>query len=156
MDTNPYSAPAANVADVSTSPPAACPRPVNIAVILVAVGVTLRLLNYVYLWQAAGYGGIKLKTLAFVLAGVVLISMICYWILAGRSWARLLLLILTGVGFAGFCFNLGFIVRQMPEMIPSLYAPQFLLAVAAPLLLNLIALHLLYFSSGNWFRRRAQ
>jgi len=110
---------------------------------------------YSYLWQDAGYGGVNLKNLAGRLGGVFLIAMICYWIRQGRSWSRILLLILTGVGFAGFCFNLGFVVRRMPEQIPTLLEPQFLLAVALPLVLNLIALHMLFFSSGNWFRRRA-
>ena len=128
----------------------------NLAVILVGVGVVARLLNYLNLWQLRGYGPLNLRTFALVLAGILLLAAICYWIRAGRSWARMLLLILTGVGFAGFCFNLGFVIRQMPEMIPTLYAPRFLLAVALPLLMNLIALHLLYFSSGDWFRRRAQ
>ena len=154
MDTNPYSAPTAAVADVPASLPQACPRVVNLAVALVGLGVTIRLLNYVNLWQLEGYGSVNPKALAWVLGGVILVALICYWIRAGRSWARILLLILTVVGFAGFCFNLGYVIQQMPEEIPSLYAPRFLLAVALPLVLNLIALHLLYFSSGNWFRRR--
>jgi len=129
---------------------------VTIALVLVGVGVIARLLNYLNLWQLQGYGPFNLRTFALVLAGILLLAAICYWIREGRSWARVLLLILTGVGFAGFCFNLGFVIRQMPEQIPTLYAPRFLLAVALPLLMNLIALHLLYFSSGNWFRRHAQ
>jgi hypothetical protein len=153
MDTNPYSAPTTAVADPS-SIPEACPRAVNLAVGLLGFGVTLRLLNYIYLWQAAGYGGVELRTLALVLGGVLLIAVICYWLRRGSNWARIVLLILTGVGFAGFCFNLGFVIRRMPEEIPTLFGPQFLLAVALPQLLNLFALHLLFFSSGNWFRRR--
>ena len=59
------------------------------------------------------------------------------------------LLILTG--FAILCYFVGGALRFIPDELELLYAPEFLLYRVLPVAVYFVALHLLYFASGDWF-----
>ncbi len=61
---------------------------------------------------------------------------------------------LTLVEFARICWGVGYIWRVAPEAWDLLVDPHYLLTYILPLLMNFVALHLVYFSSGDWFRGR--
>lgn len=70
-----------------------------------------------------------------------------------RTWPRLLLLIITVATFAQTCWAFGFVWQQLPESIHLLLIPDLVIPRVLPLAMNLAALHLLYYSSGDWFRK---
>ena len=76
-----------------------------------------------------------------------------FLIARAKGWARLVLLILTVIGFAQVCMAAGMAWRRAPEMWEFLLGFPYLFGTVLPLVLNFVALHLLYFSSGKWFRR---
>jgi hypothetical protein len=65
------------------------------------------------------------------------------------------LLILTVVGFASTCYAIGVMRRLEIPVTELLWTPIFLFNRVVPMILNFIALHLLYFESGGWFRERS-
>jgi len=155
VEKNPYTPPSAGVADIAAAAPRVRPRSVNIALGLIVGGLLLQLLLQVWhLWQVNfSIGDTWQSALA---AGLFLIyGLLCHQLARGRSWPRIILLILTLGGFASTCFALGYARKLDIPLTDLLTTPVFLFNRLLPMLLNFIALHLLFFSSGTWFRQEA-
>jgi hypothetical protein len=153
VNQNNYKATAADLAE----PPAAVeprPRAVNIALVLAGLALLIPLLADLKALQDAQFQFGNLRYWMLYGGQVVLLCLLYHQMAHGRNWARVIYLILVLLTFAKLFWTVGGIVRLMPEQIPMLYGPTFIAARWLPLALNLVALHLLYFSSGNWFARR--
>jgi hypothetical protein len=151
---NPYTPPAAGVADV----PGVVrirPRAVNIALLLIAAGLLAQLLVQLWFLQQAGFWIGDPWQSAVSVGLFALYGFICHQLAKGRSWPRIVLLILTVVGFASTCYAIGVMRRLEIPVTELLWTPIFLFNRVVPMILNFIALHLLYFESGGWFRERS-
>ena len=95
-----------------------------------------------YLWPFARY-----------VIFLALVAILIFLLARAKGWARPVLLILTLVGFAQVCTAVGMAWRRAPEMWEFLLSFPYLFGTVLPLVLNFVALHLLYFSSGKWFQR---
>lgn len=130
------------------------PRNVNIALGLIGGGVLIRLILGFRLWQDVDFEFVTPAMFVVPVAGWILIAVICHQIAHGKNWARLLLLLLTLLVFAQLCFAIGIIWRKAPDMWDVVLNTNYLLNSVLPLAMNMAALHLLYFSSGDWFGAR--
>lgn len=130
------------------------PRNVNIALGLIGGGVLIRLIMTLKFFQESQFEIATPWVLAVPIGGLVLLGVICHQIAHGKGWARLLLLLLTLFVFAQLCWGIGYIWRQAPEMLDVSVNTHYVLTRVVPLALNMAALHLLYFSSGDWFGAR--
>ena len=146
-----YKATEAALMDVPEPVRRARPRNVNIALGLVGGGVLLKVLMTIRLFIEAQLQITNPALLAVPIGGLILMGVICHQIAHGRSWARLLLLLLTLFVFAQLCWAIGYIWRQAPEMWDLMLDSHFVVTRILPLAMNMGALHLLYFSSGDWF-----
>lgn len=150
---SPYTPPRAEVADTpEVLPPR--PRSVSVALGLVLGGVLVQILANVYAFQEHDFHFERpmasLKNGAYFL----LLMFLCHQIAKRRSWPRIVLLVLVLLTFAQVCFAIGAAHRYLTsEEIFSMLMRYFIVQIV-PLAMNLAALHLLFFSSGNWFRRR--
>ena len=132
------------------------PRKVNIALGLIGAGLLIQLFNVLRFLQLAHFQIDNLWSVATIIAGFVLMGVICHQIAHGRSWARLVLFILTLLTFVQLCWAVGFIWRRAPHMWEVILNADYLISRVLPLALNMAALHLLCFSSGDWFGSRGQ
>jgi hypothetical protein len=152
MNENPYQATKADLVDVPDAVPAR-PRAVNIALGLILGAVLIQILVNVYLLKEANFQVAHPWMLGLTFGGFLLYGFLCQQMAQGRGWPRPLLLMFTLVVFVQFCVGLGagwrFLVSE--EMADLL--PRFLIVRVIPLAMNLAAMHLLFFSSGSWFRR---
>jgi len=85
---------------------------------------------------------------------LLLILVLCHQIARRRNWARIVYAIMTFIGFAQLCYRFVCARRLFSgdELLELL--PRFLIAQVLPVALSLAAIHLLFFSSGGWFRER--
>jgi hypothetical protein len=130
------------------------PRNVNIALGLIVGALLIPLLASLKALQEMNFNVSSPLGIWIAAAGYLILGVICHQIAQGRRWARMVQLIIVLVTFATMCWALGYIWRQAPEVRGMLMEPELLLTRVVPLVMNLIALHLLYFSSGDWFRKR--
>ena len=144
MTHNPYSAPRSAVTDTPL-PPKERPRVVVIAVALLWTEVALGLLNSLLDWEYLNAD----TPAAFVLivqgVFVALSVLINVMIWRGRNWARIVALVLTILGVAGYAPQIGADFARAP-----------LMAVLGmvELLLDIIALYLVFVPGRQWFARR--
>jgi hypothetical protein len=151
---NPYTPPAAGVADV---PPVARirPRAVNIALLLIAAGMLAQLLVQLWFLQQARFLIGDHWQAAFSVGLFALYGFICLQLAQGRSWPRVVLLILTVAGFASTCYAIGVMHKLEIPVTELLRTPIYLFNRLVPMVLNFVALHLLFFECGDWFRGRS-
>lgn len=154
MNNDNYKATDASLIDPPEPATPARPRNVNIALGLIAAGLLIQLSNVLRFLQLTHFQIDSLWSMAIPIAGFVLLGVIFQQIAHGRSWARLVLFILTMLTFAQLCWAVGFIWRRAPDMWDVILNADYLLTRVLPLALNMAALHLLYFSSGDWFGKR--
>ena len=155
MDRNPYTPPSTEVVDGVRTAPRARPRAVGIALGLIGGALLMQFLVQLWDWQQAGFRfGDRLvmaQDVFWFAARAVLLLLLA----RGVSWARAMLLIMTLGYFAMTCYFAGFVLRQSPGYtLMLLSSPVFLGNRLLPMVMDLAALHLLYFFSGNWFRGR--
>jgi hypothetical protein len=150
-EVNPYEPPKADVAEVAESHPAR-PRPVNIALGLIGGALLFQLLSFVYTLQQVDFRIANPQGFVVRAAMFVIMGLLCHQIARRKSWPRLILLILTLVGFAQFCWALGAAFKYLSgEELWGLML-NFLFFQGLPLAMNLAAMHLLFLSSSKWFR----
>jgi hypothetical protein len=144
MTHNPYSAPRSIVTD-TPPPPMERPRVVVIAVALLWTEVALGLLESLLDWEnltandSARFG--LIVDVLFV--GLSVLINIMVW--RGRNWARIVGLVLTILGVVGFAPVVGAEFAR---------APFVTLLVMVELLLDVIALYLVFVPGRQWFARR--
>jgi hypothetical protein len=151
---NPYTPPAAEVADFA--PPAARirPRNVNIALWLIGADLVIQVLAQLRAMVDGHFHIEKPLVFALTIVEYVLILLLMHQLAQGRSWPRVVLLMLTLTGFAVLCYFVGGAFRYLPDELELLYSPGFLLNRVLPIVIYFVALHLLYFASGDWFSEK--
>ena len=151
MSNDNYKATTSELMD-APEPMRARPRNVNIALGLIGGGVLIRVIMTLKLYQESNFEITNPFMLVGPIGGLVLLGVIIHQIARGKRWARLLLLLLTLFVFAQMCLAIGYFWRNAPPgMWGVLLNTHFLGTQVLPLAMNLVALHLLYFSSGDWF-----
>jgi len=153
MTNNNYKAPTSKVMDPPEPGLPPRPREVNIALWLIISTLVIQFLAIINDLQQSQFLGVEPWRMALLGAWFAFYGMLCHQIARAKRWARFLLLALTVLTFAQVCWAIGYVWRQMPELRGSLLETRFLLTRILPLTTTFIALHLLYYSSGNWFRR---
>ena len=148
-----YKAPKATVLEIPEPALPARPRNVTIALVLLLVALAIPALSALKTLVDANFQVETLQNLASYAIYLGLMAVLIFLIARAKGWARLVLLILTIIGFAQLCMAVGMAWRRAPEMWEFLLSFPYLFGTVLPLVLNFVALHLLYFSSGKWFRR---
>ena len=153
MNNNNYKAPETSLIDLPAPALPERPRNVNIALVLVGAGLLIQLLAKLKYLQDSGFQ--VDNPVALALAGVdfAIMGVIFHQLARGKRWARLVMLILMLLVFAQQCTVVGYVWRQLPDMWDWLPSAQWLVPRVLPMAMDFIALHLLYFSSGDWFRK---
>jgi hypothetical protein len=128
------------------------PRNVNIALALIGAGVVLLVVVVLRDFQSTGFHVESPRWLLTPAAWCIFYAVICHQITRRRDWARLVLLILTVASFLQLCWAVGATWRVFPDLWSDFFSASFVLSRLLPMAMNLAALHLLYFSSGDWFR----
>ena len=112
------------------------PRNVNIALGLIGAGLLIQLFNVLRFLQLTHFQIDNLWVMAIPIAGFVLLGVICHQIAHGRSWARLVLFMLTLLTFVQLCWAVGFIWRRAPDMWGVILNADYLLTRVLPLAMN--------------------
>ncbi len=131
------------------------PRNVHIAIGLIVGALLIMLLAILKGLYAANFYVANPRGVAMFAVEFTLLGVICHQIAQRRGWARLVLLMLVLVTFARLCWAIGYVWRQDPDLWDIFLGTNYLLTRILPLVMNFVALHLLYFSSGDWFRPRS-
>jgi len=149
---NPYTPPDAAVADRSVRP-LARPRGVNVALWL--IGATLAMQIFVTLrdLMSTRFQVDSPWPLAGRVLDILVFSVVLERISRGKGWARAVLLAINVWSFALLCYGIGLAIRYQLDY-EIFFSPEFLFPRTLPMMLNFVALHLLYFSSGDWFASR--
>lgn len=144
MTHNPYSAPRSVVTD-TPPPPMERPRVVVIAVALfwteVALGLLESLLDWKHLTADDSATFVLIVDVLFV--GLSVLINIMIW--RGRNWARIVALVLTALAVVGFAPIIGAEFAR---------APLVTVLGMIELLLDVIALYLVFVPGRQWFARR--
>lgn len=144
MTHNPYSAPRSAVTD-SPPPPMGRPRIVGIAVALLWTEVALGLLDSLLDWKQVTTGEAAPVVLIVDVVFVGLSVLINIMIWRGRNWARIVALVLTMLGVVSLAPVIGAEFAR---------APFVTVLVMIELLLDAIALYLVFVPGRQWFARR--
>jgi len=150
---NPYSPPKAVVADVNYAPPMARPRSVTVAVALLAIGVLLGLLQNAIVWISGDRGSITTPYIVGQVLGIVIAVWIYYKIAQGRNWARIVLLVLYAFVIVAFGIGMWAISSGLVPIEKSALGFNLVLQVVQ-LLMDAVALYLLFVPGREWFRPR--
>jgi hypothetical protein len=153
MENNPYTPPAAEVAD----PPRvrlARPRAVNVALAILVANLVVQFISQLQSLQQIRFRVDNPWVLAIAGGEYLLMVVIIQQLAQGRSWPRAVLLIITLVAFALACYAVGALLRFDVEWSVVFAAPAFYLNRVLPLVAHFVALHLLYISAGDWFREQ--
>ena len=154
MNNNNYKAPETPLIDLPAPALPERPRNANIALVLIGIGLLIQLLAILKNLQGSQFRmenplGMALAGVDFAIMGVIL-----HQLARGKRWARLVLLFIVLLNFAQQCTVVGFVWRQSPDLWDSLLTVHWVLTRILPIAMNFVALHLLCFSSGDWFRPR--
>jgi len=84
------------------------------------------------------------RWLALNVAAPVFIAVLLFALERRQGWARPGLLIVTFANFAELCWQVGWLYRRSPDDMSLLLLPSFLIVRVLPLVLYMVALHLLY------------
>jgi hypothetical protein len=154
MNNNPYRPPVAEVADGAAAHAPQLPRNVSVALYLMGGSLLLQFLVQVWSFQRNGFHILQPRETAIAVAWIALGVLLCHQLARGKGWPRIVLSIVMLGNFVTTAYYLGFALRHSPQDLVFFYSTRFLLNRALPLLMNLVALHLLYFASGDWFREQ--
>jgi len=149
---NPYTPPDAAVADQAVSL-LARPRGVNIALALIGAALAMQVFGTLRNLQDTGFHVDSPWPLAGRVLDILVFAVLLERIARGKGWARTVLLAINLWSFALLCYGIGLAIRYTLDY-ELFFSPEFLFLRALPMILNFVALHLLYFSNGAWFRRR--
>lgn len=152
MTDNPYKTTQAELVDTTEIHPPR-PRGVTIALGLILGAVLLQALTNIYGLQQVNFQTDHPWLVGFNFASYLLYGIFCHQMAQRRGWPRLVLLVITLVVFAQLCLVLGAAWRILFGEEMAYLLPRFLFIRVFPLAMTLAALHLLFFSSGTWFRR---
>jgi len=153
MDHNPYSAPRSAVADAG-EPRGKRPLVVGIAVVLLATAIAFSVRDGVLDFRGVETGEISGLMMAWRILRIALAVLLCLQIARGRNWARHAELVFVALGIARLSFEF-WRFNNLPEGVHfMLDKPAFAMS-AAPLVLELSALYLLFVPGRHWFKRRA-
>ena len=152
MENNPYTPPAAEVAD---PPPVRLvrPRAVNVALALLTMVLVVKLLLWLRQLQEIDFHIDTPLTFAGSVFDFVTSAALIYLTAQGKRWARLLLLLVVLFPLFQACYMVGKL-RILQEQSELLLSPEFLLKVVLPMAVNFVAIHLLFITGGSWFRER--
>ena len=129
------------------------PRNVSVALALLFIALAIVVLSSLKDLQDAHFQVEDYRSLALHGADLLTMGVLIYLVSRAQGWARHLLLLLVLFWFSKVCMAVGFAWRRAPEMWDYLLSARYLLVSVLTVVLNLVALHLLYFASGNWFRK---
>lgn len=151
MADNPYTPPAAKVADFA--PPAARIRPRNVTIALWLIGASLALQFILQLRALADMHFQIASPLVFTfdVLEYVLFLVLIHQLAQGRRWPRMVLLLIALVAFASLCYAIGLAFKMFRDDLSILYSGGFLAIRVLPVVAYFVALHLLFFASGDWF-----
>jgi hypothetical protein len=130
------------------------PRAVNLALASAGLALLILLLGKAKILQEAQFRFDDPRGWLMTAGELIVFGVLVLQLAHGRHWARIIFLVLIMGSFVSLCWNIGYIVRHMPMEASMLLAPRFLVMRVVPLALNLLAAHLLWFSSGHWFEPR--
>jgi hypothetical protein len=145
MTHNPYSPPKTLVTDAPGGPPVVRPRVVVIAVALLWIEFTLNFVVLALDWEYQRGDAPMVFVIGLHAVFIALSALINYKIWQGRNWARIFALtwVLIGVAF------------YTPEVSSELTrAPAATSLGFLQLLLDLVALYLVFIPGRHWFTRR--
>jgi hypothetical protein len=131
---------------------AAPPRNVTIALGLIAAATIVQTAFKVWEFLRDGDFGGDPRAWVRTLAWCGIVAMLCIHMSRRQNWARLVYVAITLVVFLEQCYYFGAARRELGEDAHLLWSVRFLVPLALPLALALVAVHLLCFSSGAWFR----
>jgi hypothetical protein len=154
MEHNPYSPPATQVADAAPADSRVRPRAVNHALALIAAALAIQLVFQLWALQEVDFRIVDPWQTSIAAVLFVIYGFMCHQLSQGRSWPRIVLLILTLGGFAATCYAIG-VMRKLGMSLSELFLmPVFAFNRLLPMVMNFVALHLLFFASGDWFQER--
>lgn len=150
MSENPYAAPSSRVEDTAPAQENPVrPKEVVLVIQLAAANYLLGLVMFFVFWD---YFSSLQSTRSFVLnqaVSLALLFWIYYKIYVGRNWARIVLLVFSGIGILASAST---VFRNILAAAPLVVRIEMGLSI----LINLVILWLLFVSPGrHWFVRRA-
>jgi hypothetical protein len=158
---DPYAPPDSPVADFVKVVVRTRPRPVEIALVLLWVGLFFDVVSWFILLASGPHEFVKPENprlvfwlnFAWNATRVLIATWLYYKIAAGRNWARITLLILVLVDLPNFLLKVGVFV----SLVGFVFVPMMVVVIiwlVVPLL-NLTARYLLFFPGRRWFRIEA-
>ncbi len=150
---NPYNPPKADL-DGAGREQSERPRSVDIAVALIGVNILLAVIRIPGAWQGMQTGEVSPLFVGVQVLGVALWVWVCFALLRGRNWARILLLVLTALSLAGIGAMFAGSRLAAGSLFQYLGAEQLIMPLL-PLLLNIAAVYLVFVPGRAWFRRVA-
>jgi hypothetical protein len=131
------------------------PRAVDIALVLLAINIAVGVISLVSAWRYVSNGSISGFVFLEQFVSLILLTCACLAIARGRNWARIVLLALTALAMFSAAMALRVFMRYEPWG-ASAFPPDLMriFTILQPSVLGGLACYLLFFSSGNWFRKR--
>jgi hypothetical protein len=147
MSHNPYSPPAANVADAPPPPRGERPRAVKIALALLWLGMGLAIVIQLVDVHDPARGLNMGLVIGSQVVGIALNVWLFVKIGAGRNWARIVYVVLIGLSLPiqGFAIKLIFTRSMLIGLM-----------VAASVITNIVAMVLVFGPGRAWFRNAAR
>jgi hypothetical protein len=161
LSRDPYAPPDAPVADFVKVLVRTRPRPVEVALVLLWVGLFLDVVSWFTLLASGPHELVEPANprlefwlnFAINAARMLFVTWLYYKIAAGRNWARITFLILVLVTLPAFLARFNFFLIGL-GIAPLPYGVVAVLWVVVPML-NVAALCLLFFPGRRWFRIEA-
>src|SRR5262245_47301331 len=110
MEDNPYTPPAAEVADPRRVQRPR-PRGVNIALALIVLGLAMQLVFQLWFLQRVNFQFADPFQAALAAGLFLLYGFLCHQMAQGRAWPRVVLLLLTLGGFISSCYAIGYMLK---------------------------------------------
>ena len=148
---NPYSPPKTEVGSGELAAQAPRPRAVDIALVLVGLNVMLSLVGMLRSWEYVRNGAMSGLDMFWLLLRLGLLVWICFAIVRGRNWARILLAVLTVLGLFSLGVALIALLKYDMRILPSLDST---VLMTLPSLLSIAAIYLLFVPGRSWFAKR--
>jgi hypothetical protein len=159
---NPFASPrsevAAGEANILLERPVRRPTAVNIALFLIGIGIALAVVAVLRTPSPQLADREQLVALAFGVLSVLVYSLLFYFILRGRNWARIVYLVLTVISLAevgAWLYVWYFFESKILEQVASRPSLSTFAWIFFPRLLAVSAVILLFGPGRAWFRKRA-
>ncbi len=152
-DRNPYTPPAATVGDVDVPQARERPVAVVVAIILIGIHILMGAFSYLRFFDMYLTGEMSLIMLGMQVAKWLILLLICFQSWRGRSWARVLLLVMTGFALLSV-FMQFWSFADIPAGVKFQLAPGEIAMMLLPSLIYLTASFLVFVPGRAWFDRR--